>query len=274
MGKKKKRIIIASILVGVIVSLLLLSSAVFQIRSVSVQDQTRLTYLSKPLLNQMIEEAEMPIGSSIFFARFDDNVKAMEKAYPYVKINGVERKFPSDVVVYVSERVPVVKVVSGGKYYVLDSDLKILNIAANASAFITETAEKDVPELIITAAAGFKLELNGLEKGDFVLGANKIKEYVSAFYNGAVFSSLDDRQEALSCITMIKSIKVDYIPELGKMAFHLEYNDTNITSTIEGETELTDTIYKMVAAVNHAVEFGEDVSYINAKEGKFYIGRN
>lgn len=274
MEKKKKRIIIALSLVGVIVSVLLLSSAVFQIRSVSVQDQTRLSYLNKTTLNKMLEEADMPIGSSIFFARFDDNVKAMEKSYPYVKINGVERMFPSDVVVYVSERVPVVRINYGGKVYVLDADLKILNVITSSSGYITETAEKDVPELRITPAAGLSLNLNGLDKGDFVTGSDKIKEYITAFYNGAVIGSIGDKTEAISCITMIKSIKIDYIPELGKMAFYLEYNGTNITSTIEGEGELTDVVYKMIAAVNDALSSGENITYINATEGKFYIGRN
>lgn len=271
MEKKKKRIIIASLLVGVIVSLLLLSSAVFKIRSVTVEDQTHLLHLKTEDLNNMLEVGDMPIGSSIFFTRFDDNIKAMEKAYPYVKINGIERKFPSDVIIYVSERVPVVRVKYGSKTYVLDSDLKILNIVIDQSEFITETAEKDVPELIVGMNSNININFDGKEKGDFIENSGSLKEYVSALYHGAVFTS-NDSHNALSCISAIKSVRIDYKKELGKISFYIEYNDTDIVSTIDGDKDLTDTIYEVVSCVR---KYSADttIAYINATDGVVYEGR-
>lgn len=253
------------------VLLLLLSSAVFKIRSVSVEDQTRLTYLNKSMLNDMIQNAELPIGSSIFFARFDDNVKAMEKAHPYVKINDIERKFPGDVVVYVSERVPVVKIKSGAKTFVLDSDLKILNVAENNVGFITETAEQDVPELILGNNLKMNIDFSALSAGDFIVGQDKLKEYVWSFYHGAVFSA-NGSPEALSCITTLNSITIDYVPELEKVAFYIDYKGTTITSTIEGETELVEVIYKVVTAVRERSSYS-NVDYINSKDGIIYEGK-
>ena len=95
--KKKKRLIISGIIVGALVFVLLLSSTIFQIRSVSVEYQTTLSVLTKEDLDRMITEADFPIGESIFFAKFDENISVMEKAYPYAKISGVERKFPNSI---------------------------------------------------------------------------------------------------------------------------------------------------------------------------------
>ena len=67
MEKKKKRLIILSIITGVLAFLILLSSAIFRIKGVSVEYQTTLTLLSKEDLNEMVENAELPVGKSIFF---------------------------------------------------------------------------------------------------------------------------------------------------------------------------------------------------------------
>ena len=68
MEKKKKRLIILSVVAGVLVFLILLSSAIFRIKGVSVEYQTTLTLLSKQDLNVMVENADLPMGKNIFFS--------------------------------------------------------------------------------------------------------------------------------------------------------------------------------------------------------------
>lgn len=274
MEKKKKRIIISSIIAGVIVVVLLLSSTIFKIRSVSVEYQTTLTLLSKDELEQMVDDAVFPIGKSIFFAKFDENISSMEKSHPYAKINGVERKFPSYLVVYVSERVPVVRYETSNGVMVLDSDLKILNFVRNGE-YNAIAGEGALPILKINNIPNFNLNVDGFEKGDF-LNSEKLKTWVKAFYEGAVCPSTNlDGSQAISCISMIKSIAISYESELEKFSFFVEYNEKNsdnssITSTIIGEEDLTNTIYKVITSVNHAITSGIEYEYINASGGVLY----
>lgn len=265
MEKKKKRILISSIIVGVIVVAMLLSSTIFKIRSVSYEYQTTLTCLSKEELFAMIEEADFPIGKSIFFARFDDNITKMEKEHPYAKINGIERKFPSYLVVYISERVPVVRFESNGSILVLDADLKVLNKVVTASEYHSASGEADLPKITIGEIPAFSVSTSGVQQGDF-LNSEQMRSWVNAFYEGAVCPSPLDPLgvSAISCIKMIKSISVGYVAEIGKPEFNITYNDYNLTTRILGDETLADDIYKVISTIN-SVEAGKSPDEVFAR---------
>ena len=271
MEKKKKRLIILSVVAGVLVFLILLSSAIFRIKGVSVEYQTTLTLLSKQDLNVMVENADLPMGKNIFFSSLDDNMAKMEKANPYVKINGIERKFPNSLVVLVSERVPVVQVKYNDCYYILDSELKVLNVVPEASPgeYIAQTGEKDLPYLELSKE--YALSLDGVTKGDFIAN-EQVQKFVDAFYRGSVTPSKDNADVAISLISTIKTIKVSYKAELKKVQFDLTYKgDLGLTSTIIGDNNLVDNIYKVMAVVNYDITHDE-VSYsqVNCTDGVVY----
>ena len=66
--------------------------------------------------------------------------------------------------------------------------------------------------------------------------------------------------------------EIDYKKELGKVSFYLEYNGTHIVSTIDGDKDLTDTIYKVVSYVRANAQ-DATLAYINATDGTLYEGR-
>ena len=267
MNKKKKRLIILSAIAGVLVFLILLSSAVFKIRGVSVEYQTTLTILSTEDLNSMVDNANLPVGKSIFFASMEESKAKMERENPYVKINGIERKFPNALVVMVSERVPVVKVEQNGVTYILDNELKILNIAATAGEFNAETGEMDLPTLEVDDWFGFNI--GDLAEGEFVSN-DQIRGYVDSFYRGAVAPGRDDSTVAVSEISSIENIQVSYVQELGKVQFFIEFKETSLTSTIVGDNNLTDNIYKVVGVVDDALKRNIDYEYVNCADGTIY----
>lgn len=268
MEKKKKRLLILSLIAGVLIAVILLSSAVFKIKSVSVEYQTTLTVLTSEDLDKMIENADLPYGKSIFFTSFKTHIAIMEKENPYVKINTIERTFPNALVVLVSERVPVVRVAHNGVDYILDSELKVLNIAGNSSDYNASNGEKDLPTLNIASNYGFSVA--GLGEGDFVENV-KVAEYVNAFYRGAVTSSREDEGIAVSLITSIESISIGFSSELNKPVFDITYTaGSGLTSKIIGDNNLIDCIYKVVKTANLALAGGDQYEYINCTDGVVY----
>ena len=265
MEKKKKRLIIFSILAGTLIILVLLSSAIFQIKSVSVEYQTTLTLLSVDELNSMVEDASIPYGKSIFFASLESNMSEMEKEHPYVKVNKIERKFPNSLVVLVSERVPVVRVQgSNGKTYVLDSELKVLNIVQTDSEYNAQTGEKDLP-LLTDESGALGSSIVSYQTGEF-LKNDAVKSYVDAFYRGAVATSKDNNYVPISLLHMIDEIKFNYSNSLQTMCFNLTYKDNDIKTKIIGDNNLVDDIYKVMCVVLT----GEDYSEVNCTDGVVY----
>ena len=267
MEKKKKRLIVLAVIAGVLVFVILLSSAIFKIKGVSVEYQTTLTLLDKNGLNEMVESSGIPVGKSIFFSTFDESISKMEKDNPYVKINGIERKFPNSLVVLVSERVPVVRVEHGGLTYVLDNELKVLNAVKSDSEYNSKTGEKDLP--LLELSAEYALNLDSAGTGEF-LDNDVVKGYVDAFYRGAVSPSKENDSIAVSLISTIEAIQVSYITELEKVQFFITYSDLSLTSTIIGDNNLEDNIYKVMTTVNHALVNGLEYEYINCSDGTIY----
>ena len=264
MEKKKKRLIIVSIIAGTLVLLVLLSSAIFKIKSVSIEYQTTLNLLSVEDLNKMVEESEIPYGKSIFFSSLDENIREMEESQPYIKVNKIERKFPNSLVVLVSERVPVVKVETTSGTYILDSDLKVLNIATNLNEFNSQTGENDLPKLVISE--DFNKKVASHKKGEFVEDAT-VQKYVDAFYRGAVSPGKEDKSVAISLIHTIEEIKVGYVEELGATCFDITYGGLSVKSRIIGDNNLVDDIYKVLSAVSMS---GDEYSEINCTDGVIY----
>ena len=264
MEKKKKRLIIFSCLVGTLIILVLLSSAIFKIKSVSVEYRTTLTTLSVQELNTMIDEADIPYGKSIFFSSLDSSLQEMEKEYPYVKINKIERKFPNSLVVLVSERVPVVRVKSGDKTYVLDNELKVLHIVKNDGEYNSKTGEHDLP-VLIDESGEFSSQVAQYGEGDFINNA-KVKGYVDAFYRGAVTAGDADSLVAISLMHTMSEIRFNHSKSLNTMVFNVSYSDSDIKTQIIGDNNLVDNVYKVMCVVTS----GGDYAEVNCTHGIIY----
>ena len=265
MEKKKKRLIILSIIAGAMVLLLLLTSTVFSIREVTIEHQTTLNVLTKTDLDNMINKDNMPYRKSIFFTSMKPYIKEIEEAYPYAKVNGIVRKFPNQLVVKISERVPVVRVATSGGEYILDSDLKVLNIAKVPGDYNSISGEKDLPELIIAESFGFNL--TAYKKSGFV-DNEVICGYVDAIYRGVVHSDKTNPTLAISDLKMIQSIEVSYVKELERVRFKIVYTDSGLTSEIIGDNNLKENIYKVFSATQELDS--SEYSAVNCTDGVVY----
>ena len=131
----KKRIIIISIIVFVVALILILFCAVFCVRR---QDVTFLGERTENTLNitdeNILQSAGIKNGSSIFSLDRDGVVQNIETSFPYLKVIQVNLVSAIRVEITVRERVAMYYTDFNGRYYIVDEELKVLNIVDTAPA--------------------------------------------------------------------------------------------------------------------------------------------
>lgn len=242
--KRKKRIVIFSVIVGSFVLLILLSSAIFSFKAVSVECRTSTMYLSSLDYEGMINAGEFRYGKNILFIDFEENAEKIEKKYPYVKVLNIERKFPNYAVVNIKERIPAGRIASNSGFYCLDEELKVLNNVSKSSEYNTVTAEEKTPLYIVGESYSLDYD-KSLSVGDMI-NDSKLKYFVSSFYNGAVTTDyIGDVETALSCISIIESITIEYEAVFDRVKFNVKFAGSDSRAEIYDNDNLTDSIYKI-----------------------------
>ena len=162
MLKSKRKLIISLSIVGVMVLLLILSSALFSLRTVSVDylainaDQSVMNTYDK---DEIIKVGNFAYNKNILFIKYDGAKDRIEKAFPFVKVVGFVRHFPSSVVVSLTEREPVAKILrADGKWLVLDDELKVLICSYSLDSYYN-----DLPTIDSDA-----VNTNGAIEGSFL----------------------------------------------------------------------------------------------------------
>ena len=149
---RKKRLIIISSILSVFAVMIILASTVFMLKNVQVDIvSANNSVIFNSDAEGIIASAKFNYGGNLLFMKFSNQIERIEEAYPYAKVEKVERKFPNKVVVHISERVPAAFAKTDEYVYVLDKDLKVLNVvyATNylyGTCDIPESA-KHVPEI-------------------------------------------------------------------------------------------------------------------------------
>ncbi|MBO4535074.1 MAG: FtsQ-type POTRA domain-containing protein [Clostridia bacterium] len=137
--KGNGRIIIFIAIVVAIVILVLLNMTVFTINSVSVENEVYSAYIDA---SGIIQASGLSKGKNIFFISESSSAAGVERAYPYLKVSSIERKFPSKVVIHVDVRQGMMSIASEeyGVYAIVDEDLKVLElVSADAAVYAQAT---------------------------------------------------------------------------------------------------------------------------------------
>ena len=123
--KSKKLIIFFCILVFLTV-LAVLSSTLFTLQNISVNWMTTKHKLSTVKDDELTKN--ITLGKSIFLIDKDTITSNLEKKYPYIRIVGIETKFPNKLVIHVVEREVLFAVKkSDNDYALLDEYGKVLD---------------------------------------------------------------------------------------------------------------------------------------------------
>ena len=122
--KSKKLIVIFSILVFLTV-LVVLSSTIFTLQNVSINWMT--TKYKLLTIDDEQLTSDITLGKSIFLVDKEEITSNLEKKYPYLRVVGVETKFPNKIVIHSAEREVLFAVKkSDDNYALLDEFGKVL----------------------------------------------------------------------------------------------------------------------------------------------------
>jgi cell division protein FtsQ len=155
----------------------------------------------------VIDVSDIEIGDSIFFIRESVSVAKIKSAMAYVDEVRISRTLPDKVTIEVTESYPIASLTSGGKWWIIDKNAKILEQTGSAGVSGTIVLKGVEP---VMPAVGDTLEL-----GD--------TGTVRLMYLKAVLAMIlsEGMQDDVSWLDMsnISAIKFDYknyVINLGK----------------------------------------------------------
>ena len=137
------------IILGIVVAIAfiaVMSYCVFSIGKIDVDTTVDMAVMTKEEKSEIIEISGIRKGKNIF--AIDENIAKsnIELSMPTLKVISIERAFPNIVYIHVTRRTPVFwMLLDGGKYAILDRELKIIEIS-------------DVYDTSLTQIVGVKAE--------------------------------------------------------------------------------------------------------------------
>ena len=192
MTKRKKWIIAGSVIGGVIVLLILLTFTLFSLKKVEVDYKTSTINLTCTK-EEIIDNAGIGYGGTVFFRNKTKYIQNLEKKYPYIKVVNIETKFPSTFVIHIAEREEVYAVQKDDVFYIVDDEFKILRT--------TDSFTSDQTNAILLS--GVTIKNANYEVCDILKIDGKIDLY-SAFYENN--RKLDEQQSLVKEI----HLKIDF----------------------------------------------------------------
>lgn len=206
--KKKKTLIVLSIVCLSLILLGVVFSLVFKLKTVDVEIRSRLvqneTLLGENIQEKVLKDGKFDYNKNVVFMNLNKNVENIEKENAFVKVEQVIRYFPNTVRVCISERIPRFRVRDTkveDRWYILDEEFKVLDIVdneeielgitkynGNTVVYFNKTIEISPSSFTITASVG-----------EFVNG-EVLKDYFNAITSGIVGYAKD--------ISIVKSVKI------------------------------------------------------------------
>ena len=126
----KGKIILLSIIGLIIVLTTVLFSAVFRLKKQTVVASADVTYSSE----EIVKAAELKRGQSIFLIDKESAINKIEAKFADLKVIQIKTTSLTEIEIKVRKRYPTYYIKNLGSYYVLDQDLKVLNVVADSEA--------------------------------------------------------------------------------------------------------------------------------------------
>ena len=251
---KKRRIIVISCIIGIIVILVGIFAAMFNLQHITVEIKKNpeivLSY-GEDVGDKIIKTGDFPYDSNTLFSSYKDNQEKIEKNFPFVKVEKLVRRFPNKMTIYVSGRIPEAIVKNKSSYYVLDIDLKILAVISSVSE-LDNDMYKGLP--IVEG-----IDMSGLSSGDF-LEKSEGSELV-AILDG-IYAKDKTKSSVMSRITINKQDNL----------YSIVLRDSNVDGAkidIKGSENLKEKVF----CAYSLYKFKEnDSRYPDKSKMSFYVG--
>lgn len=203
----KGKIITFSIIGLIIVLTTILFSAVFRLKKQTVVASADVTYSSEDIL----KAADLKRGQSIFLIDKESAINKIEAKFADIKVIQIKTTSLTEIEIKVRKRYETYYVKNLGSFYVLDQDLKVLNI-------VEESDDADILEQIanIENLVQIKTKLNKLDintrVADFVGSSsqqNMSYNLFSAVYSTKIPTTITGAQAYTEFCNLIQEISFD-----------------------------------------------------------------
>lgn len=193
---KKKWIILTSILVSVLAILLILFGFVFVLRrqTVTILDNPE-EWIENASEEDIISVAGLKNGKSIFMLDKDKAIENIETKFPYIKVVQIKTASAVRVEIVVRRRHEMFYyfLPRSGTYYILDEDLKVLNVIQSST---NEPSVNEPTNLIKLDVKNFGVSAS-TKAGDFVGQeySNVVYNFVTSVFKYAEFDDPSTEEE-------------------------------------------------------------------------------
>ena len=199
----KGKIILLSIIVLIIVLITVLFSAVFRLKKQTVKASADVTYSSE----EIVKAAELKRGQSIFMIDKESAINKIEAKFADLKVIQIKTTSLTEIEIKVRKRYPAYYIKNLGSFYVLDQDLKVLNVVADS-----ETEQIANIESLVKIATK-PLNLNVETKVADFLGSeseqNMSYNLFSAVYSTKIPTTITGAQAYTEFCNLIQEIAFD-----------------------------------------------------------------
>lgn len=253
---KTKRLVLLLSIFALIVMIVILSSTVFSLSKVEVAFLEVPTKYSTEMNAEIIKSGDFKKGQSIFLVKKKTHITKIEQQYPNLKVVGIETCFPNRLVIQVVERQEFLALYNHSveKYYVVDSDMKVLRIVENL------TALGNVARCMITQ------DLSNYNYGEFI-ASDRVTEILTKLADAFWRCGYSEKEMN----AFVKSVYVDTVNNELNISTYCKFR-FNIKKP---DTKLAQKLFAGNNAVFGEKGVGEDfvgeiLVYENIKEGKIY----
>lgn len=201
--KNKRLVVILSVLAFVTV-LIVLSSTVFTLQKVSINWMTTKDELVG-IADDSISD-NVSTGVNIFLVNKEDITKTLEKKFPYLRVVGIETKFPNKIVVHSAERESLfaVKVNDGNDnyyYMIIDEKGKVLKKTTSSIFAGAELGAKPIK---------VSFEGVGVDSNDYIVGENIKDESVKSLLTRLSYTMRESGHTPTTSKGIFNEIKIVY----------------------------------------------------------------
>lgn len=167
-----KRLLIIFGIIATVVLLAVLLYIIFAVGNVNVNTTNNIT-LTEQQKSDIIKLSGIKGGNNIFAIDEDIAIQNIEISFPKIKVLSIERKFPNNVYIYVTDRTGVFSLLlPDRRYAVLDRELKVIDIVTENDQKLCQLEGVDTQNVKI----GYVLEksetllnmIKGAEKCSFI----------------------------------------------------------------------------------------------------------
>lgn len=160
--KHKKLIISLGVILGVVLIIVILNFTLFALKSVEIDFKNESNIFTEESKESIANNDVIKKGTSIFALSKKNITNTLEKDNPYLKVINIETVFPNKIIIHCAQREETYAVkASDTKYFICDSEFKVLNIA-------TSFYNEQYNPILFTGLENLIVNTNRVNAGEFL----------------------------------------------------------------------------------------------------------